>query len=199
MPSIKQVTDALEDQVRILRDAKRWDEATKVKDQPAIAGPQPIPREQRPTYEELKAKYGPNWGINPDPEPKQLATAEEQERARKYSEYAAQNAKLPAPTVSDPEVWKLKGSDRVLDPKQQNRRPPTMAEARASLIKEFGQEKFDAVPDQPEAFQRMHYDLPKAAEGPVDEPKADLPPWPALDPPAESDPPDLPPWPTLDP
>ena len=64
----------LEDQVRIHRDAARWEavaqrQALDAQRAPVarIAGPPPAPR---PTYDELRAKHGPNWGIrDPDGRP----------------------------------------------------------------------------------------------------------------------------------
>lgn len=58
-PSIGVLRPILEDQVRTHRYAKQWDRAAD--DQLKRLDP---PRRERPSYDELKAKYGQNWGIN---------------------------------------------------------------------------------------------------------------------------------------
>ena len=66
LPSIKAIREACEAEFRVRRYAQEWDDGAlrlKYQSRPAIAGPAPAPR---PTYAELKAKYGPNWGLKAD-------------------------------------------------------------------------------------------------------------------------------------
>jgi hypothetical protein len=66
-PAISEVHEALADRVSNLQRKKRFenwgkpdpDERERMKDQGLL----PSPRAARPTLEELKAKYGDNWGI----------------------------------------------------------------------------------------------------------------------------------------
>jgi hypothetical protein len=75
LPKISQLAKALEEQVRVARDAAAWDAATRVSDAARLAAP---PKPPRPTYDELKAHYGPNWGIvNPDKTAKRQPTKQE--------------------------------------------------------------------------------------------------------------------------
>jgi len=66
IPSVGKLQPHLESEVRVHRYAAEWEEGAqraRLEAQKQIAGPVT----PRPTYEELKAKYGPNWGIsNPD-------------------------------------------------------------------------------------------------------------------------------------
>jgi len=74
LPTRAEIKPLLEDQVRVHRDAAMWEAAAQrqaIAAQRApvarIAGPPPAPR---PTYDELRAKHGPNWGIrDPDGRP----------------------------------------------------------------------------------------------------------------------------------
>jgi hypothetical protein len=57
MPAIAQIREALEAESRVVRYAQEWREGAR---QALLPGP---PAPPKPTYEELKAKYGPNWGL----------------------------------------------------------------------------------------------------------------------------------------
>src|SRR6516225_1007606 len=61
-PTAGQLREALEDQVKAHRYAAEWreDAARMIEHRRDCS--------DRPTYEELKAKYGPNWGIGQGPE-----------------------------------------------------------------------------------------------------------------------------------
>lgn len=75
VPTIAEVKPILEETVRVRRYAAEWEHeaglllASRTK---LLEGP----REQRMTYDELKAKYGPNWGIG-GAEAKPVETAEQ--------------------------------------------------------------------------------------------------------------------------
>lgn len=58
LPSIKEIRDFCEAEFRVTRYAMEWDEAAREQHK-LIAGAVA----QRPTLEELQAKYGPNWGF----------------------------------------------------------------------------------------------------------------------------------------
>lgn len=61
VPTLAEIRPALEEQVKVARYAAEWDRGA---EQQLLPAP---PRPPKPTMEELKAKYGPNWGIsNPD-------------------------------------------------------------------------------------------------------------------------------------
>jgi hypothetical protein len=64
LPSIKEIRERCEDEFKAHRYAREFDQtsdALRLKySAPQLEGPAPAPR---PTYDELKAKYGPNWGL----------------------------------------------------------------------------------------------------------------------------------------
>jgi len=60
-PTIAEIVCACEVQMQHIAKLKRLQSPRKREDL-ALLGP---PREERPTYEELKAKYGENWGLTP--------------------------------------------------------------------------------------------------------------------------------------
>jgi hypothetical protein len=59
-PTISEVVEACDNRVAELDRNKRY--ANWGSSEAALLGP---PREQRPTLEEMKAKYGDNWGLTP--------------------------------------------------------------------------------------------------------------------------------------
>jgi hypothetical protein len=65
LPSIKEIRERCEDEFKAHRYAREFEQtsdALRLKySAPQLAGPPPAPR---PTYDELKAKYGPNWGLS---------------------------------------------------------------------------------------------------------------------------------------
>jgi len=63
-PSIAEIVSACEERASYLQRMDRYANWGKNNDQPALLE---APRETRPTYAELKAKYGENWGLG-DPE-----------------------------------------------------------------------------------------------------------------------------------
>jgi hypothetical protein len=82
LPKVSQLRNRLEEEVRVLRDAAAWDAATAVSNNARLAAPPPP---ARPSYDELKALYGPTWGIEaPDTKPRKTA---EQYRAELYAEF----------------------------------------------------------------------------------------------------------------
>jgi hypothetical protein len=60
MPAISQIREALEAESRVARYAQEWRDGAR---QALLPGP---PAPPRPTYDDLKAKYGDNWGLKPD-------------------------------------------------------------------------------------------------------------------------------------
>jgi hypothetical protein len=64
LPSIKEIRERCEDEFKAHRYAREFDQtsdALRLKySAPQLEGPAPPPR---PTYTELKARYGPKWGI----------------------------------------------------------------------------------------------------------------------------------------
>jgi len=64
LPTRADLKPLIEDEVRVHRYAAEWDRHAEAQIAaqavPLIAGPPPKPR---PTYDELKEKYGPNWGL----------------------------------------------------------------------------------------------------------------------------------------
>jgi hypothetical protein len=65
----------------------------------------------RPTYEELKAKYGPNWGIGQGPETKKWHDVTLDEVRAKYGA-----AKVDAVPDAAPGAWQKLGRDFRLEP-----------------------------------------------------------------------------------
>lgn len=82
LPTRADLKPILEDEVRVHRYAAEWEANaqrlanTRAREVPKIAAPPPTPR---PTYGELKAKHGENWGIR-DPG----ARATQMTRAQAY-------------------------------------------------------------------------------------------------------------------
>jgi hypothetical protein len=65
-PSIAEIVSACEAQASYLRRKERFENWGKDSGEPALLGP---PREERPTYAEMKAKYGENWGLGEPEKP----------------------------------------------------------------------------------------------------------------------------------
>jgi hypothetical protein len=73
VPTLAEIKPLLESEVRTHRYAAQWEQGAQ---QAMLEGQKQItgPVTPRPTYDELKAKYGENWGItNPDRKPKTTA------------------------------------------------------------------------------------------------------------------------------
>ncbi|UFW91011.1 hypothetical protein BjapCC829_21715 [Bradyrhizobium barranii] len=93
MPSVAEVKSACDDRMAEKARKRRFenwglnnvdaDERERMKDQGLL----PPPRERRPTLDELKAKYGPNWGIGGDVEPVKTL-----QRVRTKADYIAHPA-----------------------------------------------------------------------------------------------------------
>jgi hypothetical protein len=67
-PTIAEIVTACEVQMQHMAKLERmrnWGKAT-LEDRRRLEAP----REERPTFEEMKAKYGEDWGLTPDPRPK---------------------------------------------------------------------------------------------------------------------------------
>jgi hypothetical protein len=65
-PTIAEIVDACDKRMQELARAESFRNWGK-KDEPLAIE---APREERPTKEEMKAKYGEDWGLTPDPRPK---------------------------------------------------------------------------------------------------------------------------------
>jgi hypothetical protein len=67
LPSIKEIRERCEDEFKAHRYVQQFEQTSEElrakHSAPLLAGPPPAPR---PTYDELKAKYGPNWGLKAD-------------------------------------------------------------------------------------------------------------------------------------
>lgn len=59
LPSIKEIREACEAEYSVTRRAIEWEAMTREQTK-LLAGPPSAPR---PTYDELRAKYGDNWGL----------------------------------------------------------------------------------------------------------------------------------------
>lgn len=59
LPSIAEIRQFCD---KLVEDDRRHRETLERYGRPALSAP--VDRSNRPTYDELKAKYGPNWGIN---------------------------------------------------------------------------------------------------------------------------------------
>ena len=65
-PTVSEIVEACDDRAAYLRQQERF--ANWGNNEPKMLEP---PRENRPSYDELKAKYGENWGLkSPDEKPK---------------------------------------------------------------------------------------------------------------------------------
>ena len=72
-PTVKELVDACNEHHAYLMRKHRMENFGRILGPPEPAG---APPEERPTLEELKAKYGPNWGIEQDkPKPKNVKPA----------------------------------------------------------------------------------------------------------------------------
>lgn len=87
VPCIAEIVPVLDEEVRVARriqdmeySAKRQLEA---REAPRIEGP---PKPPKPTYEELKARYGPTWGIE-DPSRKAREMTREQALTKLRAEF----------------------------------------------------------------------------------------------------------------
>jgi hypothetical protein len=67
LPSISEIREALEDQVAVIRRRQQWEYTRKryaeIEPLPQLPKPAEQP-EPRPTLEDLRAKYGQNWGLS---------------------------------------------------------------------------------------------------------------------------------------
>lgn len=108
LPTVKDVKDACETALYPIRQRELRDQ--RVTEQLALRD-QDIPRNERPTFEELKAKYGDNWGLQPTGPGQgdkagesREALARAQERVRR--EYAADGRTPPSPLALSPTALK---------------------------------------------------------------------------------------------
>jgi len=102
LPTVKEVFDACEEHDERARHAIAREK--RIKEQLAARAEEDRLKEQRPTLEQMKAKYGENWGLTPrgpkeDPAAAARANAAalERQQARVRAEYAEQGLTPPSP------------------------------------------------------------------------------------------------------
>jgi hypothetical protein len=117
MPSIAEVRDYCE---KLIAADRKHRELLDQWNRPRL--PPPVDRSNRPTCDELKAKYGPNWGINPDkpPDPQKdladlcaqagvnpdhIPDAKREKNARRLGQVADKIVSTLAEKIDDWDVW----------------------------------------------------------------------------------------------